>query len=106
MNDGLKVLQFRGRYNYAATFVGWVRRVGGERYEMSAFRVIVRTGGFAIDGLMRLAAEGLIPGYRASAAAPLGVVREFVEGEALNVHTAIEASWAKECPRPSGWGEE
>lgn len=106
MKNGLKILQFRGRYNYLTTVVGWCRRVGSERYELAAFRVISRTGGFSWDGLTRLAAEGLIPGYQATKAAPVGVVREFLDGDALNVHTAIEASWATECPRPSGWSEE
>lgn len=105
MRDGLKVLQFPGRYNYQATFVGWVRRVGPEHYELSGFRPVFLTGEWAWDGLMRLAAEGPSSRYGLKPAAPPSVVREFIEGEARNVHTCDEAAWAKECPKPKGWGE-
>ena len=104
MKDGLKILQFSGRYNYLATFVGWVRRVGGDRYELHGFRPVWLTGNYSWDGLMRLAGEGPSNRYALAPAVP-GVVREFIEGEARNVHTANEVAWAKECPKPEGWGQ-
>jgi hypothetical protein len=105
MRDGLKILQFSGRYNYLATFVGWVRRVGPEHYELSGFRPVWLTGTWAWDGLVRLAAEGPGTRYGMRPAAPPSVVREFIEGEARNVHSCDEAAWAKECPKPEGWGK-
>jgi hypothetical protein len=106
MKNGFKVLQFRSRYNYLATFGGWVRHVRGDHYEMVNFTAIVRKSGYAWDGLMRLAAEGPSKDYTLTNVSAPGVVREFLDSEACNVHACIESAWETKCPRPKDWSEE
>lgn len=46
MRPGLKVIQIAGRYGYSVTIVGYIRRVGGDEWEVLAGHVsVARTSG-------------------------------------------------------------
>lgn len=102
MRDGLKVIQLTGAYyGYAVTFVGWVRRVAGDEYELCAgARMALRKSSSEPATLDRLANEG--KKHYTLADATLGPE----EINRLLVRRCIPADekvWAKDCPCPADW---
>lgn len=103
MRDGLKVLQLPGRYGYAITLVGWVRRIVGDEYEMLNACVVARRGNYRLDGLQRLASDGPKKQYDVTEASkqPEEIHRLMV----WRCLPANEKAWAEHSPKPSNWVE-
>lgn len=103
MKDGFKLLQLPGRYGYSVTKVGWMRRVGGDEWElMPGARTVVRTGNrVPID---QLASGGLDSNHRATEPSKLGEdLHRLVIRRSLR---ADEKAWSKLCPKPKDWKDE
>jgi hypothetical protein len=100
MNDGLKVIQVPGRYGYSATLVGWLRRVGGDEWELlPGARVVGRVG--AGIGLGGIAAKGPTSDYRLfDPSETVEHIHRLVIRRALACNEKV---WAKHCPKPKGW---
>lgn len=103
MRDGLKVLQLPGRYGYSVTKVGWIRRAGGDEWELLPGSVSVfRTQGRAT--LDQLASRGLGDDHGATEPAKLGEdLHRLVIRRSL---PADEKAWLKLVPKPKGWKDE
>jgi len=100
------VLQVTGAYyGYAVTLAGWVRRVGGDEYEMLPGHVtVLRTGNRDPNGLDRLAAEG--PGKNYQCSEPSKGTELLHRLLVRRPKPANEKAWEKILPRPKGWQEE
>jgi len=99
MRDGLKIIQVPGRYSWAVTRVGWLRRVSGDEWEIVGARTIVRTG--SPRTLDSLAAHGPGRDHRLSA-----ISEASEEIHRLVIRRSIpanEAAWLEHCPMPAGW---
>ncbi len=106
MKTGLTILQVTGGYyGRAVTLVGWLRRVGGDEYEMLPGHVTVwrESGSFQMNGLDTLAAEGLVKGYKASE--PAKTVEQIHRLLVRRPKPCTEKSWSTVCPRPKDWQE-
>ena len=100
MHDGLKLIQLPGRYGYSVTRVGWMRRVGGDEWELLPGAVSIgRTSGqrtidqVAIDG----------PGKDHQLWPPSKGVEEIHRLVIRRSMPADEKAWAKHCPKPKDW---
>jgi hypothetical protein len=104
MREGLKLIQLPGRYGYSVTRIGWLRRVSGDEFELLGGRTIARTSGqYSLQGVSKLAAEGMKQGYEITEADELPEeIHRLVIRRAL---VASEKAWAKHCPKPKGWRE-
>ncbi len=107
MRTGLTILQVTGGYyGRAVTLVGWVRRVGGDEFEMLPGHITVwrESGAYNQNGLDVLAAKGPVSGYKVSepAETPEQLHRLLVR----RPKPANEKAWAKILPKPKGWQEQ
>ncbi len=101
MHDGLKIITLPGGYyGRSITRVGWLRRVGGDEWELLGGRTIVRTESPRVGGLEILASSGP-KGYK------LGEASKTVEHiHRLIIRRSIVADpkvWNKDCPQPKDW---
>ncbi len=106
MRTGLTVLQVTGAYyGYAVTLVGWMRRVGGDEYELMPGHVtVLRKGERHPNGLDRLAAHG--PGDDYSCSEPAEMVEQLHRLLVRRPKPCNEKAWKKIVPRPHGWVDE
>ncbi len=106
MHDGIKIVQVPGNfYGRGVTMVGWMRRVGGDEWELlPGARVIYRqSGNYSYTGLDDLAAKGPGKSY--------GLAEPTLAGE--HVHRllirrskpATWAGWLDLCPKPKDWSD-
>ncbi len=102
MKQGLKLIQVAGRYGYAVTLVGWLRRVAGDEFELVPGHVTVAHTGNRRT-LDDLAANGLKGDHVASA--PAKMPEELHRLLVRRVKPASVEAWSKVCPRPAKWTE-
>lgn len=96
MCEGLKLLQVPGRYGYAVTIVGRLRRVAGDEYVIEpGARTVVRTSGART--LAELAADG--PGRDHRLLPPTKVEEEIHRLTVRRALVASEEAWGKEVER-------
>ena len=103
MKQGLSIVAVVGGYR-PYVLVGWLRRAGGDEWEMHGARIIRRFG--ESQALAGLAAKGP---YSARGKQPTELLEASVEPEAVHrlavgrcIPCNVEA-WAQACPRPAGW---
>lgn len=99
MTEGLKLIQVPGRYYYAVTRVGWLRRIAGDEYELVNAVTVLRTSG--MRRLDELASEGPKKDHRVSehAKAP----EELHRFGLRRCFSANEKVWREHCPKPKDW---
>ena len=103
MNEGLKILTYPSGGYYPYVFVGWLRRVGGDDYELVGARIIRR---FGRDGaLVNLAEKGPQSDTQLlDAAKHPEPVHRLLMGRVIQANAG---AWKKECPKPKDWkGQE
>jgi hypothetical protein len=100
MREGLKVIQITGRYVYAVTFVGWLRRIAGDEYILFPGARIVWIKGEA-RGLAHLAANG--PGRDYGLLDPTDATEEIHRLLVRRSVLANEQVWKRLCPKPDGF---
>lgn len=104
MKDGLKIIQVAGRYGYSVTRIGWLRRVSGDEYELIGARTVARTSGnYSLDGISKLAAEGMQKNYELSK--PDKTTEDIHRLLIRRCLNADEAAWKEHCPKPKNWKE-
>lgn len=108
MRPGLKIIQIQVTSWRAITFVGWLRRVSGDEYElMPGARIVTRKSGKSADwnGVDDLAANG--PGAKYQLAPAMQAPEELHRlGNIRRSKPANEGAWAKHCPRPKNWVDD
>jgi len=104
MRNGLKVIQLPGSGYWVPTFVGWLRRVSGDEWELCAgYRVINRTQGVTQGGLDRIAEGPPKKGYQFGE--PSGVPQEVHRLLVRSSRPANAEAYAVLVPRPRDWVE-
>jgi hypothetical protein len=95
-----------GYYGRSVTFVGWLRRIGGDEYELVPGHITVwrKSGSFDFNGLDTLAAEGLGKDY--SASEPSKGIEQIHRLLVRRPKPCVEASWKKQVPKPKGWRDD
>ena len=107
MSPGLKILQIQITLYRAITFVGWLRRVSGDEYElMPGSRIVTRKPGaqWSWNGIDELASKG--PGTKYALTDPAQAPEELHRlGNIRRSKPADEKVWTRDCPRPKDWVE-
>ena len=108
MTPGLKIIQISITNYRAITFVGWLRRLYGDEFELlPGARIITKKPGLAWDwnGIDNLAAGGLGKDYQVT---PPMKMREELHrlGNIRRSKPANEESWRPHVPRPADWSDE
>ncbi len=103
MTPGLKILQIQITNWRAITFVGWLRRVVGDEYELVDARIVTRSTGQSAswNGVAELAENG--PGRYKMAPRMKTPEQLHRLGNIRRCKPAIESVWASSCPKPDGW---
>lgn len=99
MENGLKLIQIRGRYGYGAVFVAWFRRVAGDEWQLPGYRNVYVSG--TRRGLSWLAANG--PGEDYKLKPPSEVAECIHRLVPLRILNADEKAWAEHMPKPKEW---
>lgn len=102
LRNGLKIIQLRGRYGWAVTILGWLRRDSGDEWEIVNARTVRRTDGART--LASLAHRG--PGDDHILSEQSEVIEETNRLLILRCLRANEAVWGPLCPRPADWRDE
>ncbi len=101
MRPGLKIVSLPGGY-YPYVLVGWLRRVGGDEWEIVGARVVRRFG-------QNQALAGLAEKGPAKDTELLVASKKPESLHRLLIGRSIPCEpdkWAKECPKPKDWAEE
>lgn len=102
MRPGLKIIQIAGRYGYSVTLVGYMRRVGGDEWDMlPGHTSVVRTGG--VRNIDELANDGPMDDHRCSQ--PARSVEEVNRVFLRRCKPANVEKWPM-VKRPKDWKDE
>lgn len=105
MDEGLVIISVKTGTWRNITFVGWLRRKGGDEYELlPGARIVTRHGSVDWNGLDDLAAEG--PNKKYKFYPPMKTAEPLNRLLVGRCKAANVKAWAKECPAPKGWSEE
>lgn len=99
MREGLKLIKFPGYYG--PVYIGWLRRIGGDQYELvPGCRWITRLSGNR--DCLALADDGPLDDHKIHPASKKATpdVNEFRVWQAWNVD---EEKWLPHCPKPKDW---
>lgn len=100
MVNGLAIVTTPGG-SYPYVRVGWLQHREGDWWVLQGCRVIKRFGQNNAT-LAGLAQTGPVRGTELLAASPVEHVHAL---HCIRVIPAVESAWAKDCPRPEGWGD-
>jgi hypothetical protein len=104
LHDGIYLLRLRGGwYGRGIPVIGWLRRVGGDWWQLLPGARVVARRDDDMTSIAVLAGSGPTsshvmrdPSTAVEIVNALGILRIFI---------ADEAAWSKDCPRPAGWVE-